>query len=264
MNTFITHDRAAPKISKILRAVCIGLTLVSSAASAQAPRLALSVTDPIGTSDGSQCVRAEATAAQASLALTEKDVRAWSPYGARWTLDPARFPASIGDRLADHCFILTIDGKTINSGVVLWVDTPRLTGYPTLNVIPHDGALTLQLTSGNHGTYVRAIHAQAIEDVLGNKANLAQQLESVKGGGNHVAAGRAWADAVRHLMDQKAIKPGIPVADVIAQLGPSTSTSGTGAQKTYTWYFDTPMHVNPIFTLEAKDDIVLSYWLDHR
>lgn len=264
MNTFITHNRAARKIPKTLRAVYAGLTLVSSTASAQAPRLALSLTDPIGTSDGSQCVRAEATSAQASLVLTEKDVRAWNPQGARWTLDPARFPASLGDRLADHCFTLAIDGKTISSGVALRVDTPRLTGYPTLNVMAQDGALTLQLTSGNHGAYVHAIHEQAIEDVLGNKADLARQLESAKARGNHLADGRAWADGVRHLMDQKAIKPGMPVADVIAQLGPPTSSSGTGAQKSYTWYFDTPMHVNPIFTLEAKDDIVLSYWLDHR
>jgi len=135
------------------------------------PRLTLSITESFGTSDGSQCNlnAASPTQQQISLALTENDVAAWEPYGARWMLDPTRYNESnMMGRLSGHCFVLSIDDKVVSSGVVLWVYTGQLTGYDTLNVIPKDGTLTLQLTRGNHRN-ISLLHAQALGEILGGK-----------------------------------------------------------------------------------------------
>lgn len=137
---------------------------------ASRPRLMLAITESFGTSDGSQCeLNQGSTKQQASLTLTENDVAAWEPYGARWMLDPTRYNESnMMGRLSGHCFVLSIDGKVVSSGVVLWVYTGQLTGYDTLNVIPKDGTLTLQLTRGNHRN-ISLLHAQALGEILGGK-----------------------------------------------------------------------------------------------
>lgn len=138
---------------------------------ASQPRLTLAVTESFGTSNGSQCDLNDvsATRRQASLTLTENDVAAWEPYGARWMLYPTRYNESnMMGRLSGHCFVLSIDGEVVSSGVVLWVYTGQLTGYDTLNVIPKDGTLTLQLTRGNHHN-ISLLHVQALGEVLGGK-----------------------------------------------------------------------------------------------
>lgn len=154
----------------MLGTLCLCLLLSPATASAQTPRLVLSITESIGVSDGSQCVREDLPAAPpASLTFTENDVTAWSRTDGRWTLDPARFSESgVGHEMSAHCFILALDGKTVSRGLALWTYSARLTGYPTLNIIPKDGTLFLQLTSGNHRN-IRLLHAQELDAILGSR-----------------------------------------------------------------------------------------------
>lgn len=138
---------------------------------ASRPRLMLAITESFGNSDGRQCElnHDPTTQQQASVTLTENDVAAWEPYGARWMLDPVRYNEStMMGRLSGHCFVLSIDGKVVSSGVVLWVYTGQLTGYDTLNVIPKDGTLILQLTRGNHRN-ISLLYGQALGEILGGK-----------------------------------------------------------------------------------------------
>lgn len=244
-----------------------GLIVIATNAAAEAPRLVLSITESIGQSDGEQCTlgKLPAMASPVSLTLTEWDAVAWHAEYGRWTLDPNRFPIDGAmPKLVDRCFILSINGKVIEAGVALSVNTPRMTGYPTLNVIPKDGDLVLQLTSGNHGRHIRLLHRQAMDAVLGNPASLPQWLARVHGPGEYTFAGNAWSNAVRRLIDQKVIRTGMPIADMVTHLGPPSSTRGTDDAKTYTWYFNTPMHVNPAFTVRAEGDVVSAWSLDRR
>lgn len=244
--------------------VTAALAAVTSMTYAQAPRLTLRLTVPISDGSGSECVAAPAVpSAGAALVITELDVVEWNPVGARWKLDPARFSETKnGAGLTDHCFVLSIDGKLVSAGVALSVNTSQLTGYPTLNVIGKDDALTLQLTSGNHHN-ISLLHAGQLEDVFGNPANLSQQLQRIKGY-DYAGASQRWSEAVRALIDRNAIRAGMPVNEAIALLGAPTSTSVTEGGKSYRWYFNTPMHVNPLFMMQTRGDIVSAYGFDRR
>lgn len=137
-----------------------------------ASRLALWVTDPIGATSGIQCVLAPSPAGLPELpaaqpTLTEQDVSAWNPDNACLTLDPARFAGrDTLQKLADHCFVLAIDGKLISSGVVLSSHSARLTGFPSIVVYNGDHELYLQLISSNRGSHTRPIHIEALNEVL--------------------------------------------------------------------------------------------------
>lgn len=156
-------------LKRMLGALGLCLLLAPAAASAQTPRLVLSITESIGATNGSQCVAEDLpSTAPGGMTLTENDVTAWSRADGRWTLDPARFSESgAGNGMSDHCFVLALDGKIVSRGLALWVYSARLTGYPTLNIIPKDGALILQLTSGNHRNFGR-LHTQELDAILGS------------------------------------------------------------------------------------------------
>lgn len=157
-------------LKRMLGTLCLSVLLAPATASAQTPRLMLSITESIGASNGSQCVAEDLSPAPpAGMTLTENDVTAWNPADGRWTLDPARFSESgAGNEISDHCFVLALDGRIVSSGLALWAYSARLTGYPTLNIIPKDGALILQLTSGNHRN-IRLLHAQELDSILSNR-----------------------------------------------------------------------------------------------
>lgn len=248
------------------------LTFSSAAAAATAdaaPRLALWITDPIGMTNGEHCVLPANTALPASApTVTEKDVVAWQAETFSWTLDSSRFAGSDGAwKLQDHCFVLAVDGKPLASGLALSSYSARLTGLPTLIVTQRKESLTLQLMSGNHvGPLARSLHSDAIGAVLGQPANLEQQLQRSKAG-NPQQAGEAWIGAVRKLIEQKEIRQGMPVEDVIKRLGPPTQVMppAAGRRSTrYHWYFNTPMHVNPAFDLDAEEGMVSSYKIGRR
>lgn len=245
----------------------LAMTVIAATVYAQEPRLRLMLTGTIDDGGGSQCVAestpSAAALAHATLVITERDVVAWNPVGARWQLDPARFSETgSGNPLSGHCFVLSIDGKPVSNGLVLSVNTSQLTGYPTLNVITEGEALTLQLTSGNHH-HISLLHAAQLEDVFGNPANLAQQLGRIQGY-DYDGAGRRWSEAVRQLIERKAIRPGMPVGEVLMLLGPPSSTTVTEQGTSYQWYFNTPMHVNPLFMLQTQSETVSAYRFDRR
>ncbi|MGZ8984063.1 MAG: hypothetical protein ACXW11_08930 [Methylotenera sp.] len=155
---------------KKLTLLLASLAISAAATAADAPRLALWVTTPIGATSGVQC-HLPPTATSNLLAtqptLSEHDVTAWNKGNARWALNPTRF---IGDtsrqKLQDHCFVLAIDGKLIRSGIILSSHSARLTRFPTISVYNQNNTLSLQLTSGNHGSDSRPIHVDVLDNVF--------------------------------------------------------------------------------------------------
>lgn len=157
-------------IARLLLSSLAWTILSLPATAAESPRLALWITEPIGTSSGIQCNFADADSIKLPVmapTLTEQNVSAWERSTARWTIDAAMFASTA--ELEEHCFILAIDGKAIESGAVLANHTARLTGYPTLSVIHRDKVLDLQLLSSNHGSHMRLKHVDALDSVLGSK-----------------------------------------------------------------------------------------------
>ena len=157
-----------------------GLVFAASAAAADAARLAVWVTDPVGTTSGIQCDLEASPASAGRLqatplpptppTVTERDVLAWNRSTGRWTLDPARFAGTeAAQRLQNHCFLLAIDGKQVSSGIVLSEYSARLTGFPTLIILNRGDVLTFELLSSNHGTRMRHLHAEALDAVLREK-----------------------------------------------------------------------------------------------
>lgn len=148
------------------------LLLMCGVAHAEPVRLSLKITAPIGATNGSHCVEEapQAASTQSSLTLTEQDVVNWNEKSSTWTLDPKRFSGSKGGwKLADHCYELAIDGKTLSKGLLLWRHSARLTGFDVLDMVESDSTLQLQLLSSNHGSHIRQIHRDELNSVLGNK-----------------------------------------------------------------------------------------------
>ena len=161
---------------KKLSALLVGLTLSASAAAAS-PRLALWITEPIGATNGTQCnlqtsfIPKELSTMQPTL--TEQDITAWDTVRAIWTLNSARFDSNNDVfKLQDHCFVLSIDGKLISSGVVLSAHSARWIGFPTLRVYDRGGEVNLQLISSNQSSNVRPIHVDALDAVLGRRTSV--------------------------------------------------------------------------------------------
>lgn len=152
-------------------AIAAAALLAGLAATAAAePRLALWLTDPVGTTDGSRCRQADGQALPARPpTLTEHDVVAWDPATGRWTLSPARFAgAGVGRALQDRCFVLALDGRVV-SGIALSAHSARLIGFATLGVIERRGRLALQLTADNQAGPARPILVDALDAVLGRR-----------------------------------------------------------------------------------------------
>jgi len=158
-----------------------GLAFAATAAAADTSRLAVWITEPIGTTSGIQCDLEASPGSVGRLlemplpamppTLTERDVSAWDGTTARWTLDAERFTGSeSAQKLQDHCFLLAIDGKLVGSGIALSEYSARLTGFPTLIIMNRNNVLALELLSSNHGTQMRHIHYEAIDAVLRGKA----------------------------------------------------------------------------------------------
>lgn len=250
----------------LLKLVVAGLLWTAGSAIAQAPQMTLSLGPHTDAPDGSACAAVMAQPDAVTRRLTEADVIGWHAEHGRMALDPARFPADSSlPGLMDRCFALAIDGKTVEAGLALSVNTPLLTGYPTLNVAERNGTVELQLTSSNHGRHIRLVHRDALHAVLAQPASLARWRARAQHPEQYAAMGEAWSNAVRRLIDQKIIRAGIPFSEVVAQLGePTRSTPGDAGIVRYQWYFETPMHVNPMFSLAAEQGKVTGYRLERR
>ena len=70
---------------------------------------------------------------------------------------------------------------------------------------------------------------------------------------------RDWVEAVQELVDMGKIRVGTSRSVVEGLLGKPTSTSEHEGTVWLRWYFSTPMHVNPAFDVEVKDDKVVSF-----
>lgn len=149
-------------------AFAMALGSAAAAASANPARLALWITDSVNGNNGSRCqLTLPVLVPQSPPAFTDRDIGAWRAEQALWTVRPERLSGRAGRRvLEDHCFILVIDGKVIESGIVLSSHSERLTGFATLFVTEMDGKLQLQLTAGNHGAPMRLLHVAALDSVL--------------------------------------------------------------------------------------------------
>lgn len=259
---------------KIATLFLASLTFSAVAVAADAPRLALWVTDSIGMSAADKCNLPAASGLPAtSPTLTERDVTAWNADNARWTLRTTRFAGGdAGQTLQDRCFVLAIDGKLIASGVVLSSYSARLIEFPIISVQNRNNALDLQLTAGNQGGRGRSIHVAALDAVLGQRANLERQLQRIPTDSNLMhtdiqGIGREWTAAVRQLIDAGKIREGMPIAEVIKHLGPPTRVVVSEENKRYSsyhWYFATPMHVNPLFEVWGDEGVVRSHAFGSR
>jgi len=132
----------------------MGLALLSGPALAQ-PRLAIWITPSFAATDAAACRLSPAALEQVggSPTLTEQDVVHWEAKTARMRLDPARFGRADAGKLADHCFVLALDGKKISSGVVLRSYSARLVRLPALSVIEHEKFLELRLQAEFTGVH---------------------------------------------------------------------------------------------------------------
>lgn len=164
------------QVTRLLGSMTASLIFAASVAAAEQPRLALWITEPIGATDGSRCNLHSASADTVPLpvvapTLTERDIRAWDPQTARWTLDPAHFSGNeSAQKLRDHCFILALDGKAVSSGMALSEHSARLSGFPTLIVMNRNGAIVLELLSSNHGSTMRHLYVEALGNILRQQA----------------------------------------------------------------------------------------------
>jgi len=155
-----------------------GMMLAFGAAHAEPPRMQLSITRPIGMTNGDICVTnaLEADKPAVSLVLTEADVSTWDATTVTWTLDPSRIAGpERASQIVNHCYELAIDGNVISKGMVLSDHTSRLTDYPALLIADKKQGLALQLLSGTHYGRVHSIHSKELSEVFRNKPQPSQR-----------------------------------------------------------------------------------------
>ncbi len=245
------------------------LSLIGAAIADQAtpPRLMLWATKPIGATNGDHCGPAVEKNQSANLppappTLTEQDIESWNPDNGRIRLWPARRPATDTMRLLrDHCFVLALDGHVVERGIALDPESARMTGLPTLTLYRDQAAPYVQMTSGNHGLNVRVIHSAEIDTVLGNHANLRQQLQRLtdnSGAENSASLRAKWVSSVRQLIEGKKIREGMSLDDLRTLVGRETS-SPRGYSGPYTWQFYSTDHVNPRLAVDVRNNIIQSF-----
>lgn len=253
---------------KTLTLLLAGLACSAAASAADPARLGLWITDRIGNTSGNECDLSASPASASNLpaippTLTEYDITVWNADKARWTVNPDEFSVGGAAKLQDRCFVLAIDGKLVTSGVVLSSHSARMTGFPTISVYARNDALDLQLTSSNHGKHMRLIHVDRLDAVLGQRANMERQMQRMEANRQLGIQQfqREWKSAVAQLIEAGKIRKDMPVAEVSRHLGPPSKVEGPEAKRIYRWYFNTPMHVNPLFIVRTEGEIVQTYTL---
>ena len=156
--------------------VLAGLVFSNYAWADDAPHLALWITDSIHVINENQCNLSKSGAAFPMLpdthpTLTERDVTAWNAKNAHWSLNSSRFPRDSRMDLADHCFILAVEGKYLSSGVVLNSNSARLIQFSTLKVYMVNQGLDLHLTADSRLRDSPSIHADIIGKILSTDAS---------------------------------------------------------------------------------------------
>jgi hypothetical protein len=226
----------------------------------QPSRLSLWATESIGMNDANYCGPLKAIEWQAVYegtppTLTEADVTSWNPADGSWGLAPSNIAAQ---SLRDHCFVLTIDGTVLVHGIALASETARLTVIPTLFIDRRNESLVFQLTSGNKNGRSKAIHTDAIDAVLGNRANLQQQMLRLDRSDDAALTRKLaneWVAAVQKLIDEKTIVEGMRLADISTYLGwPNVVPRGYSGP--YFWRFESRQNPNPVLGGYVKNEII--------
>ena len=130
--------RPRPRPRPRLLPAALALLLASGAAQAQTPSMHLWITDPIGATDGSACQR-PAPSLPSAAHLSEREVLAWNPQSATWTLDTRALGQGDDAALVNRCFVLALPGQPPVRGVVLARHSARLVRLPTLVVMDRPG-----------------------------------------------------------------------------------------------------------------------------
>ncbi|WP_255990119.1 hypothetical protein [Chitinolyticbacter albus] len=163
---------------KLLKILIPAAVLCSAQAAAETPRLSLWITEAIGATDAGQCaqpalhseMKLAALRAKISDRIDDADIAFWNPATATWTLGDAATPASDRARqIADHCFVLWINGKPTAAGVALWTHSARLVHMPVLGVSVADGALSLRLGAQHGASPNPPLAFEGINEVLKEK-----------------------------------------------------------------------------------------------
>ena len=177
MQTCLMKNGLTATIATIAALLLAGNTQAQTSSQSPAPnpppRLALWIGELLGGGDNTKCLRAEVQA-DAQPFLTERDVAAWDPAQARWTLDPNRHPGR-ETRLAmsDRCFVMTLDGKTIR-GAVLSQYSARWVRFPVLTIATQSaaekaagaGTLSLRLVALFNGADSPPLEAETLARIL--------------------------------------------------------------------------------------------------
>ena len=247
--------------------VLVTLFCLVTGAAAKAPQLKLWITDPLGIDPVEKCLPKEqhqsAPLPDVAPTISELDIVAWDTKTALWSIKKEKLTATESmQNLQDHCFILAIDGVLISHGVALSSYSARLTKIPTLNVFYQDDTITLQLNSENRSSKRKPIHVEVIDRVLGSSAHLQKQLARLQENAmpeQHIALGRAWKNAIERLINASDISQGMSIDLLERKLGKPTQIRQVEDKQIYSWYFNTPMHVNPVFTVIVSHGAVMSY-----
>ena len=241
-----------------IRHAVVALSLATStAAFAQAERLSLAFTD-LMPEDPAACM---APGPEPIGAITEDDVGAWLPEDSRWYFNPERADPTTGAKVLNRCFILTVDGKEITRGIALSCDSPRESIAPTL-IVSQDKVLTFQLKTGNRVPSVSPFLSEEVKRVLGQKTNLRVQIGKATPFSGRTGPGPfSWRSSVETLIAANKITTEMSLASIFALLGQPTlsvdEAGGTG--QILRWYFASPMHVNPMFVVLARDGLVKQF-----
>ena len=160
---------------KLLQTLIPVAALWCAQAAAETPRLSLWITEAIGASNAGQCglqgaMHMEALRAKVTYRIDDAEVAAWDPDTATWTLRDAGVSARERARqIADHCFILWIDGKPAATGVALWTYSARLVSMPVLSVSMASSVVSLRLGTNHGGSTSAPVAYERIKEALKTK-----------------------------------------------------------------------------------------------
>lgn len=171
------------KLFQLLAPIAV---LWSAQAMAQTPRLSLWITEAIGATNAAQCalpamqddMQAAALRMNVTYRIDDTDVAAWDPATATWLLRTTDIPArEHARRLADHCFLLWLDGKPAASGVALSTYSARLVSMPVLGVHVAGNTLSLRLGANHAGRLSAPVARHGIDEVLRMKPRTTKAAE---------------------------------------------------------------------------------------
>jgi len=201
-------------------------------------------------------------------AVTERDIAAWDESNGKFTLKETNWKTQeLKELLLDRCFVLVVNGRILTQGVILSSHSARLSTIPTLSVFSENDKLILQFNAGNRSTSASGeatpIYLQELKEVFSASPVLSTQLaalaikEKISALPDYHGAGARWISAVHRLMLNKRIFEGMSREELVSLIGEPSSiqenvNDHAESTQSYSWYFNTPIHVNPLFSALVK------------